>query len=238
MPDTVFPVAAIASRLSTVPSGTGVVPEPLPVPAATTVNATVVEAVIDADVPVIVTLVRPVAAPDVAVNVTVVLLVELAGTKFAVTPVGSPLAEKFTLPVKPLTGLTATPTAPLCPWTTDTLPDVALKLKLATAAAETLTDWVTDAAGEYAAFPACDAVIEQLPTPMKLANDPTTVHTVGVVVVYVTARPELAVAPSVSEPPTLCAAIGPNVIVCDCGAVFVSAKVAAVDTPVAVADTR
>ena len=58
------------------------------------------------DVPVTVTVAVPVAAVLLAVSVSVLLEVVLEGLKLAVTPAGSPDADKATLPLKPLTGFT------------------------------------------------------------------------------------------------------------------------------------
>lgn len=57
-------------------------------------------------VPVMVTVAVPVAAVLLAVRVNVLVLVVLEGLKDAVTPEGNPDADKLTLPLKPLTGLT------------------------------------------------------------------------------------------------------------------------------------
>jgi hypothetical protein len=82
---------------------------------AFTVRATLVVWVNDPDVPVIVTLAVPVVAVELAVNVTT--LVDVVGLvpNVAVTPAGRPDADKVTLPVKPLTGVTLTVLFPLLP---------------------------------------------------------------------------------------------------------------------------
>jgi hypothetical protein len=54
------------------------------------------------DVPVIVTVTVPVAAVLLAVNVNELVLVVLLGLKDALTPLGNPVADKLTLPLKPL----------------------------------------------------------------------------------------------------------------------------------------
>jgi len=54
------------------------------------------------DVPVIVTVAVPVAAVLLAVNVNELVLVVLLGLNDALTPLGNPLADKLTLPLKPL----------------------------------------------------------------------------------------------------------------------------------------
>ena len=67
------------------------------------------------EVPVTVTVVVPVVAVLLAVNVKVLLLVVLCGLNVAVTPLGSPEADKLTLPLNPLSGLTVMVLVPLEP---------------------------------------------------------------------------------------------------------------------------
>ena len=73
------------------------------------------------DVPVMVTVAVPVVAVELAVSVTA--LVDVVGLvpKLAVTPAGSPDAERLTLPVKPFTGITVIVLVPLPPCVTVTL---------------------------------------------------------------------------------------------------------------------
>jgi len=73
------------------------------------------------DVPVMVTVAVPVVAVELAVSVTA--LVDVVGLvpKLAVTPAGSPDAERLTLPVKPFTGFTVIVLVPLPPCVTVTL---------------------------------------------------------------------------------------------------------------------
>ena len=73
------------------------------------------------DVPVTVMVLVPVVAVLLAVNVRA--LVEVVGLvpKLAVTPAGSPDAERLTLPLKPFTGFTVMVLVPLPPWVTVTL---------------------------------------------------------------------------------------------------------------------
>ena len=78
-------------------------------------SVTVVELVSVPEVPVIVTLAAPTVALLVAVNVNVLEPVVLAGLKEAVTPLGRPDADKPTLPLKPLCGVTVTVLVPLAP---------------------------------------------------------------------------------------------------------------------------
>jgi hypothetical protein len=89
----------------------------LGVTAALTVRLTVVVCVKLPEVPVIVTVAAPVVALPLAVKVSVVELVEGFGLKAAVTPLGKPVAEKVTLPLKPFVGATEivlVPPAPPC----------------------------------------------------------------------------------------------------------------------------
>lgn len=57
------------------------------------------------DVPVTVTVAAPVLAVRLAVSFNVLLVVAGFDTKVAVTPLGSPDAERFTLPSKPFIGV-------------------------------------------------------------------------------------------------------------------------------------
>jgi len=80
-----------------------------------TVRVIVVVCVRLPDVPVTVTVTVPVVAVPLAVSVNVLVLVVLAGLNDAVTPLGSPDAERLTLPLKPLTGVTVIVLLPLLP---------------------------------------------------------------------------------------------------------------------------
>ena len=80
--------------------------ESVNVPTGFTVSETVVVAVKAPAVPVIVTLLVPTVAAPLAVNVTVLVFVVLLGLNAAVTPLGSPEADKLTLPLKPFRGTT------------------------------------------------------------------------------------------------------------------------------------
>src|SRR5438093_485345 len=73
------------------------------------------------EVPVMVTLTVPVVAVGFAVSVSVLDVVVGFGSKAAVTPLGSPAAERVTLPVKPFSGETEIVLEPLLPWVTATL---------------------------------------------------------------------------------------------------------------------
>src|SRR5437762_2324670 len=63
-----------------------------------------------------VTVTVPVVAVALAVSVTVLDTVAGSGLKAAVTPVGRPEADSWTLPVKPFSGETEIVLEPLLPW--------------------------------------------------------------------------------------------------------------------------
>jgi hypothetical protein len=67
------------------------------------------------EVPVTVTVAVPVVAVLLAVSVNVLVLVVLEGLNEAVTPDGNPEADKLTLLLNPLTGLTVIVLVPLLP---------------------------------------------------------------------------------------------------------------------------
>ena len=69
-------------------------------------------------VPVTVTVAVPVVAVLLAVSVNVLVVVVDVGLKAAVTPLGRPLAERATDPVKPPVGLTVMVDVPFDPWVT------------------------------------------------------------------------------------------------------------------------
>src|SRR6266849_5077532 len=56
-----------------------------------------------------------VTALPLAVSVSVLVLVALLGLNDAVTPLGRPVADRFTLPLKPFCALTVMVLAPLAP---------------------------------------------------------------------------------------------------------------------------
>jgi len=70
------------------------------------------------EVPVTVTVTVPVAAVLLAVSVNVLVLAVLVGLKDAVTPLGNPVADMPTLPVKPFCGVTVMVLVPLAPCVT------------------------------------------------------------------------------------------------------------------------
>lgn len=63
----------------------------------------------------------PRAAVLLADSVRVLVVVVLPGLNAAVMPLGRPEAERLTLPLNPLSGLTVTVLVPLAPWATLTL---------------------------------------------------------------------------------------------------------------------
>src|SRR5438046_654647 len=67
------------------------------------------------DVPVMVTVAGPVAAVLLAVSVNVLVLAVLVGLNDAVTPLGTPDADKLTLLLKPFSGVTVMVLAPPAP---------------------------------------------------------------------------------------------------------------------------
>jgi hypothetical protein len=69
------------------------------------------------DAPETVTVTVPVAAVLLAASVNVLVLAVLLGLNDAVTPLGKPDADKLTLPLKPLCGVTTMVLVPLVPWT-------------------------------------------------------------------------------------------------------------------------
>jgi len=91
------------------------------VPTLFTVSETVVVLVKGPAVPVMVTLLVPTAAVPLAVNVNVLVFAVLVGLNDAVTPLGSPEADKLTLPLKPFRGITVIVLAPLPPCVMATL---------------------------------------------------------------------------------------------------------------------
>jgi len=81
------------------------------------------------DVPVMVMVLVPATAPLPAVKVRVLPVVVLAGVNANVTPAGKPAADRLTLPVKPLAGMTRTVLELLPPGVTATVPGTVARLK-------------------------------------------------------------------------------------------------------------
>jgi hypothetical protein len=98
--------------------------------AAFTVRPMVAVCVRVPEVPVTVTVAAPVVAVALAVRVSVLDEAVGFGLKAAVTPVGSPDADKVTFPLKPLTGVTVIVLVLLLPCTTATLLGLAANVKL------------------------------------------------------------------------------------------------------------
>jgi len=95
-----------------------------------TVKLTVVVWVRPPDMPVIVMVTVPMVAPLEAVNVNALVLFAGFVPNVAVTPLGTPEAERETLPLKPLIGVTVMVVAPLGPpCAIVTLPGDAERLK-------------------------------------------------------------------------------------------------------------
>jgi hypothetical protein len=98
-------------------------------PLGVTVRVTVVVAVKLPDVPVIVTVEVPVAAVALAVSVNVLVEVVGFGLNPAVTPLGIPVADNITLPLKPFDGTTVMVLVPLLPWLTVRVLGTAVRVK-------------------------------------------------------------------------------------------------------------
>ena len=99
--------------------------------AAVTVRETVVEAAKLPLTPLMVTVKVPNLALSVVVKVSELLVVALAGLKFALTPIGKPAADRPTFPVKLLAGMTVIVMAPpVVPWVTVAVPEEADRVKL------------------------------------------------------------------------------------------------------------
>jgi hypothetical protein len=109
---------------------------------ACTLRETVVMFVKLPDVPVMVTVTVPGVAVPLAVSVNVLALVALLGLKAAVTPLGSPVADKPTLPLNPFWGVTVIVLVPLAPCVMVTLLGDAERAKFAGATAVTVRETV------------------------------------------------------------------------------------------------
>ena len=72
---------------------------------------------------------------------------------------------------------------------------------------------LTGGAAKYSSFPACVALMVQVPDAIKEAVFSATVQAVGVVEAKLTPRPELAVAESVSVVPAVCEGMAAKVMV-------------------------
>jgi hypothetical protein len=88
---------------------------PVPVPEELTLTVMVVDAVVLPKVPLIVTAAEPMVAELLAVSVSTLELVDAVGLNEAVTPLGSPVAVKVTLPVNPPESVTVMVSVALLP---------------------------------------------------------------------------------------------------------------------------
>lgn len=86
----------------------------------------------------------------------------------------------------------------------------------------TSKDCVSDVAALMVAVPNCEATMLQVPAASNVADVPLTVHTVGVVELYVIGNPEVALAVNVIDAPTAWLAIGLKMMVCGAGTTKVS----------------
>jgi hypothetical protein len=111
-----------------------------------TVRETVVLFVKLPDVPVTVTVTVPVVAAPVADSVNVLVLVVLLGLNDAVTPLGRPDADKLTVPLKPLCGVTVMVLEPLDPCVIVTLLGEVDREKFGVGATGVLTDTLSKVA--------------------------------------------------------------------------------------------
>ena len=102
--------------------------------AAVTVRVTLVVWVRAPDFPVIVTVEVPLTAEVLAESVRLLVPVVVDGLNDAVMPLGSPDADRLTVPEKPFSGVIFTAVAPLPPWARVMLEGDAERLKSAGAA--------------------------------------------------------------------------------------------------------
>jgi hypothetical protein len=113
---------------------------------ATVVGWTVREIVVAFDklpeVPVMARVTVPVVAEPLAVSVNVLVLVVLLGLKDGLTPLGRPVADKLTLPLKPFCGVTVIALVPLAPWAIVKLLGDAESVKFGTGTAFTVRETV------------------------------------------------------------------------------------------------
>ncbi len=114
------------------------------VTAAVTVNAMVVVAVSDPEVPVMVTVDVPAVAVELAAKV--ITLAPVAGLvpNAAVTPEGNPEVARVTLPVNGLTSVTVIVSAPLAPCAIDNVEADGASVKLPVLAPGTVSTMVAE----------------------------------------------------------------------------------------------
>jgi hypothetical protein len=170
--------------------------------ATVTVRAIVVDAVRLPEVPVMVTIATPVVAVLPAVSVTPLVPVVGLVPKLAVTPLGKPLTVKVTLPVNPFAPVRVIESLALLPCVTDNVDAVGASVKLG--ATLTVKLCCTCGAAAKEVLPAWFALIVQVPAIRNVAVVFETVQTLVVADVNATAKPEVAVAVSVSGVPTIC----------------------------------
>ena len=103
-----------------------------------TVRVIVAVCVKPPEVPVMVTREFPVVAVLLAASVSMLVLIVLGELNVAVTPLGTPEADRATLPVKPPDGATVIVLVPLAPCVTVRLLGIAESLKSGTDAAITV----------------------------------------------------------------------------------------------------
>ena len=78
----------------------------------------------------------------------------------------------------------------------------------------TLKLCTTGEAAAYSSLPGCTACMLQVPAVARVAAEPPTIQTAGVVEIKLTGNPELAVAASVRVEAATCVGIDPKLIVC------------------------
>jgi hypothetical protein len=125
------------------------------------------------------------------------VLERVVGLTVAAAPVGRPVTAKLTVPgYEPPKGATASVYVAELP--EDTVSVDAPNTCIVKSRPVTVKLCVTDVAAAKLVFPACEAVIEHVPAAINVRVLPDTLHTLEMVDVYETVRPELAVAVSVS----------------------------------------
>jgi len=125
----------------------------LPVAAAVTVNAMVVVAVSEPEVPVMVTVDVPTVAVELAANVTTLEPVVGLVANAAVTPLGRPDAASVTLPAKPFTSVTEIVSVPLAPCATEREVADGFRVKLPVAAAPQVVPFSANEVGTALVVP-------------------------------------------------------------------------------------
>jgi hypothetical protein len=119
----------------------------LPVDAAVTVSAMVVDAVSEPEVPEIVTVDVPTVAEELAAKVTTLEPVVGLVPNVAVTPEGNPEAAKVTLPANGLTSVTEIVSVPLAPCAMDSADAEGFSVKLPVLAPPQVTPLIANEVG-------------------------------------------------------------------------------------------